>query len=195
MRGSRRTLILVATLAAVLIAATPARAAGVGGLPWPKPTITYHSGATYPFAVREAVRTWNRSGVRIRFRRASRRRAQILIGVAGPPVPPELRGACGGFAQLGYVPGSKAIVRIRRGCVDDVRTAKVVAHELGHVLGLLHETRRCALMNTTGIGTVGNRCERSDIDLGDVDATAAAGQASPAIHRVRAVIAVARGAW
>lgn len=155
-----RTLLLVATAAAVLVAAAPARAAGVGGLPWPKPTITYYSGATYPFAVREAVRIWNRSGVRIRFRRASRRRARVLIGVAGSPIPRELRGACGGFAQLGYSPGGQALVRIRRGCADDVGTARVVAHELGHVLGLLHETRRCALMNTSGIGTVGNRCER-----------------------------------
>lgn len=157
MAAPSRTLILVATVATALVATAPARAAGVGGLPWPNPTITYYSGATYPFAVREAVRSWNRSGVRIRFRRASRRRAQILIGVLDVR---ELRRACGGVAHLGYSPARRAEVRIFRGCVDDVSTAKVVAHELGHVLGLLHETRRCALMNTTGIGTVGNRCER-----------------------------------
>lgn len=56
------------TAVALLLVASPASAYQLGGRAWPTRTITYHAGHVYPFAVRHAVRTWNTSGVRIRFR-------------------------------------------------------------------------------------------------------------------------------
>lgn len=69
--------------------------------------------------------------------------------------------ACGGRGQLGYSPGKKAIVAMVKGCDGGLETAAVIAHELGHVLGLHHEKRRCALMNPVGaLYVVGTKCKR-----------------------------------
>ena len=89
----------VALLAAVaaLVLAAPAGAARLGGEKWPTSSITYHVGAPqYKDAIRTATRAWNRSGVRIRFKRvASKRRAalRIIYGHRGGP---------SGRATLGY---------------------------------------------------------------------------------------------
>ena len=59
-------------------------------------------------------------------------------------------GLCRGQATAGYVPkaygGGWAMVSRACGRFD---AAGVLAHELGHVLGLGHEDRRCATMNST----------------------------------------------
>ena len=85
--------------AAALVLASPADAYRLGGKTWPGRTITYHVAAPqYKEAIRTATRAWNRSGVRIRFKRvASKRRAalQIVYGHGGGP---------SGRASLGYLP-------------------------------------------------------------------------------------------
>ncbi len=91
--------------------------------------------------MRAAVRTWNASGVRIRFKAASRGRAQVRIASGG-------RRGCFGFAQIGYASGRRANVRLGAGCPYVSSMTGIVAHELGHILGLMHEDRRCAAMNT-----------------------------------------------
>ena len=124
------------------------------GWRWPQRRIRYWVGArANARAIRTAVRTWNRSGVRLRFVAAPRRRAEVFIRY---------------WPQTGCVPGGvtgtsydrntgravRAEVRISRPDPRNVACSRwaitmVVAHELGHVLGLAHEPRRCALMNTT----------------------------------------------
>ena len=112
--------------AAALVLASPADAARLGGKKWPTRTITYHVGdaAVRGARSRTATRAWNRSGVRIRFKRvASKRRAalHIVYGHGGGP---------SGRASLGYRSRStssrQTIVNGRRyrGPVGCVRAAR-----------------------------------------------------------------------
>jgi hypothetical protein len=80
----------------------------------------------------------------VRFRRVARARAQLLI-LEDQRGAESDRGLAHGFASVGYQPRNR--VTVGRGA-RGVGVVGLVAHELGHVLGLIHEDRRCALMNT-----------------------------------------------
>ncbi len=158
---------LAAAVAAALItagtAAAPAAAFRLGGAAWPGGTISYHDATGYKADVRAAVRTWNESGARVRLRPAARSRARVRIVSGGF--------GCSGVAQLGYARGQRAVVRLGRGCNYASLRPGIVAHELGHILGLAHEDRRCATMNTIlhmgcgGMGVYGSyRCRILEAD-------------------------------
>ena len=135
----RRAGILIVTAVALLAAAPPAGAYVLGGPRWPQRTITYWDGGPDRAAVRAAVRAWGESGALVRFRPAPRSHADVWI-TRWPR-------RCRGYAQIGFDPGKRR-ARLRLGPCDDLaESTGVVAHELGHVLGLGHERRRCAAMN------------------------------------------------
>ena len=145
-------LVVFALLAAL---APVARGYELDGSPWPKRTITYANAAPgWSAAVSAAARTWNSAGAQVRFRRASRARADVLVRLAPRS---RLRG-CSGIAQVGYAPAIRqASVWLSRGC--DYRNGVLVAtHEFGHILGLGHYDRRCAVMNSYGIDGIPFRC-------------------------------------
>ena len=117
------------------------------GEPWPDGEIRYFNAAPeYDWAVRQAVDAWNGSGAHVRFVRSSAQFAQLTIKS-------EDAEKCGhGHGTLGYAPRATATVfkpGSGTGC-DAYSAARVLAHELGHVLGLDHDDSRCAAMNSRG---------------------------------------------
>jgi hypothetical protein len=117
-----------------------ASAYAVGGNAWPGKTIRYYTVAhSYARGVDRAARTWNRAGVGVRFAASSRSSADIVVSYGTD--------RCGGLSPMGY--GGRyegTIVRLGKGCGSSLITLTAV-HELGHVLGLDHEFRKCARMN------------------------------------------------
>lgn len=147
----------------------------IGGQRWPgRPArIRYYNGAAqHAGSVRRAVAAWNASGARVKFVRSSKRRARLRIVYFRGPAAGSLSGVAG-LGSLGYVrrgggirwapvPGQPSVTRLPAGggmlklrrLKDPGRWAHlmdtVVAHELGHVLGLNHEDRVCSVMNSDG---------------------------------------------
>jgi hypothetical protein len=133
---------IVGALLCALIPAAGAHAYELEGGRWPTATITYYNEVpAYSWAVDTAAYAWNTSGARVRFLKSSRADAKVLIGIRW------YRTA--GDAHVQRVNGRfvAAQVGIRSG-QDRYTMALVVAHELGHVLGLDHEDRGCATMNS-----------------------------------------------
>ena len=138
-------MLMRATLAALVLALTVIPTASgyrLEGGRWSTRTISYYNEVpAYAWAVDSAAFAWNSSGAHVRFVKAPRREAKVLLGIRWfTPL---------GEAQVdrtgGRIYGAK--VGIRSG-QDRYTMALVIAHELGHVLGLDHADATCATMNT-----------------------------------------------
>ena len=99
---------------------------------------------------------WDAAGADIRFEQASSSRTQtssIRYGTLSSE----------GLADVGYRQGG-ARVWIVRG-LDRTTATVIAAHELGHVLGLGHEVRRCSLMAPVVNGGASSACRIADCQV------------------------------
>lgn len=139
---------LVAVAVGTAAFALPGSAYRKLGNPWPAGVIPYYNAAEdQAWAVNQAVNAWNTSGARVRFVPVSRQSAKLVIEHA------TTRACTRAEATVGYT--SRSVVRIwssrlASASCSPAWAAGAMAHELGHVLGLVHEDRGCAAMNSFG---------------------------------------------
>ncbi len=119
----------------------------------------YNTVSEHDWAVKRAVRAWNRSGAQIEFVPASEEDAELVIeggaqGLSGhASTTTRSSGPQAGDAKI-TIP-SPSGEREQRFSV-----ALIAAHELGHVVGLNHEDSGCATMNSTITAGAPARCSQ-----------------------------------
>jgi hypothetical protein len=148
--GSLRLIVAAAATVLVCAAAPASQSYAIKGKPWPGGTIRYYNEAPdQAWPVARAVYVWNHSGARVRFVPSPRASAQLVIKHYS-------HNRCVGHAEATVGYSRSATMWLPRidessGICNSYSSVHAVAHELGHVLGLGHEERGCALMN--GVGT------------------------------------------
>jgi hypothetical protein len=149
------TLAVGAVASAVLAGSAPAY--HFDGVPWPGGVVPYTSEAPdQAWAIAQAVDAWNASGAHVRFVAVPRSQAKLVIREEADKV------YCSeGHATVGYGRGAEVVIFPAHGLTHACNpywAARVMTHELGHVLGLRHEDGVCATMNAYGTMQGGSRC-------------------------------------
>lgn len=136
--------ILAAVVAVVvLLLAVAATAEGyfIEGRRWPGRTITYYASA-YRKAADRGAKAWNDASVGVTLKRTTNKsKANFVISYSSDVK------ACEGVSIVGYQGRHvQTWTHLGRGCDRDFMVI-TATHEMGHILGLGHETHRCARMN------------------------------------------------
>jgi hypothetical protein len=133
--AARFTAVLVGLCAALSALPSGADAYVLNGPPWPVSVITYRAdSAPDRAAAGYAAQAWNRAQVGVRFVRTTGH-ANVVTHLRG--------NRCTGLATV----GSTRRAWVDLGPCGPGLAALIATHEFGHVMGLGHENRVCALMN------------------------------------------------
>ena len=131
----------ICALSGIILLAPPLTSAATS--PYGHSRITYKNKSTYVWQVNEAFASWNRAGTPFRFVPARPgKRADITVTqkrYIGSP-----RSSIAGFGGIGFVLLSSARMKSPKGFHNG--QVRIVAHEIGHALGLGHLPNRCAIM-------------------------------------------------
>ncbi len=139
-----RTLPLFAAALAALVLVSGAQPYRLQGWRWTTSTIFYASSVpAYDWSLANAALAWNTSGARVWLVHGAPAAVRVHV-VPSTTLPDGVLGRADVWGRGGVV--DHAMVEIRPG-LDRYRATLVLAHELGHVLGLGHEDRTCAVMN------------------------------------------------
>jgi hypothetical protein len=113
---------------------------------WPTRAIPIFDGShAHAREVRRAIALWNAAQVGRRFTLVTRNRARVVVTDVG-----SLPDGADGEGTEGFVPNGQATIQILASISSGAYATEVVAHELGHVLGLEHTHGVCSLMNPDG---------------------------------------------
>lgn len=147
-----RVLAIALSLLVLPVLAAPAQAAR-----WPGATVTYRNQTAFPLEVRRAVALWNAAVTRPHLVPArAGARAQIRVIPKSGPSGGEGSGAFGYYPPDGRIFMGRSWAR-RGARIDDpydFGPVNLVAHELGHALGLPHAAG-CRLMAASSIPSSG----------------------------------------
>ena len=148
---------LCLALLGVLVFAPAAEAYKRFGYHWPTKTIKYFdaTGKEYKKEVAAAASAWNKSGAKVRWKRVSKRGSGVVPITVTKKIP------TAGLATVSYGGGRfQGLIQVQPGLKKYGQTelsgsgvaAQIVAHEMGHIMGLDHETKKCAVMQPA-VGT------------------------------------------
>jgi hypothetical protein len=153
-------LALALALLCALVFAPSAQAYKRLNYKFPSRTITYHdeTGSRYKKEVAAAAAAWNKSGVNVKWVKASKSRARVPIRVTNKIPAAGLAWYFGNGRGLIQLRSDLKKMQLTELAGSGVAT-QVIVHEMGHVMGLDHVTNTCAIMQPV----LGGGCKQSPV--------------------------------